>query len=43
MGIDIEEERKEKRKALKEGKKMFLLNCIFCFTQQPSLKSIQIN
>ena len=37
------EEGKEKRKAPKEGKKNVFINCSICFTQQPSLKSMQIH
>ena len=37
------EEGKEKRKAPKEGKKNVFINCTICFTQQPSLKSMQIH
>ena len=37
------EEGKEKRKAPKEGKKNVFIACKICFTEQPSLKSMQIH
>ena len=37
------EEGKEKRKAPKEGKKNIFIKCNICFTEQPSLKSMQIH
>ena len=36
-------EGKEKRKAPKEGKKNVFITCSICFTQQPSLKSMEIH
>ena len=36
-------EGKEKRKAPKEGKKNVFITCNICFTQQPSLKSMEIH
>ena len=36
-------EGREKRKAPKEGKKNVFITCSICFTQQPSLKSMEIH